>query len=117
MSTFGRSNSLSLNTGAANSLLYVPFLSFTESSNRQFALRASDRPFGFVDRMVVQWSSDQYPDWAAQVRGNFRGKLSPALSPVDEEDKENKSRAQSVPVCAPMIEGFPESSSRIQSSV
>jgi hypothetical protein len=25
MSTFGRSNSLSLNTGAANSLLYVPF--------------------------------------------------------------------------------------------
>jgi hypothetical protein len=58
--------------------------------------------------------ADLDPDLMAQIRRNFLGKASPVLSPVEEEDKENKAKAQPVQAQAPMIEGFPELDSRVR---
>jgi hypothetical protein len=68
----------------------------------------------FTSTMELKRPADLDPDLMAQIRRNFLGKASPVLSPVEEEDKENQAKAQHGQALAPMIEGFPESDSRIR---
>jgi hypothetical protein len=62
--------------------------------------------------MELKRPADLDPDLMAQIRRNFLGRPSPALSPVEEEDKENKAKSQPGQARAPMIEGFLELDSR-----